>query len=146
MTSDKELRVAVVVAVVFLVIGILCFAAFSKKAPEKPVRIMYKSVAGNVLFDHKTHFSESGYGLSCSDCHHHYEEDETGKFSCGKCHLRSDKDKTGSEVCADCHEPDEVETEGVMKITDALHSQCTGCHLENQAGPEKEECDKCHAK
>jgi len=73
MSSKKEQKTAYFIAVILLAIGIICFSAFPAKAPETPVRIMFKSLAGKVFFDHKTHVSEKGYALSCGDCHHHPE-------------------------------------------------------------------------
>ena len=123
MTSKKELQVAYGLAIIFLVVGILSYAAFPAKAPDRPVRLMFEGVAGKVLFDHKTHTVDSGYGIACSDCHHILEEGETNPEACGACHeLEGDED--------------------VPKRTDAFHSQCIGCHEEGDAGPQ--ECSGCH--
>ena len=124
MTSKKELQIAYTLAIVFLVIGVLCYSAFSStKTPDPPVRLMFKCVAGKVLFTHFVHTDESGYGVSCSDCHHNLEEGETEPESCGSCHEQVSED------------------EDTPKRFDAFHSQCIGCH-ENDAGPT--ECNACH--
>ncbi|MBN1930979.1 MAG: cytochrome c3 family protein [Desulfobacterales bacterium] len=124
MTSKKELQVAYGLAIIFLVVGILSYAAFPAKAPDQPVRLMFEGVAGNVLFDHKTHTVDSGYGIACQDCHHNLEAGETNPESCGACH--------------------EIESgdEDVPKRSDAFHLQCIGCHKEGDAGPQ--ECSGCH--
>ena len=124
MTSKKELVFAFTLTVVFFAVGIISYAAFPEKKPEQPVRLMFKGVAGNVLFDHKTHMSDSGYGIGCSDCHHNLEEGETEPEACGA-----------------CHEP-QSEDEDVPGRKDAFHNQCIGCHNESEAGPE--ECASCH--
>ena len=123
MKSNKELQIAYGLAIILLVVGILSYTAFSAKAPEQPVRLMFKCVAGKILFDHKTHTVESGYGISCSDCHHNLEEGETNPQACGE-----------------CHEP-ESQDEDVLSRADAFHTQCIDCHKE-VAGPE--ECGLCH--
>jgi len=74
-----------------------------------------------VLFDHKVHTSEDGYGYECVDCHHTLEDEGEKPESCGE-----------------CHEPDAEE----MKRSDVLHSQCIDCHDEHGTGPVN--CDDCH--
>ncbi len=122
MTSKKELQLAYSLAIVLLIVGVFCYAALSSTKPEPPNRIMFQCMAGKVLFDHKAHTSESGYGISCMDCHHNLEEGETKPETCGECHL------PGSD-------------EDGPKRGDAFHQQCKGCH-ENDGGPV--ECNACH--
>jgi len=110
--------IAYFIAVVFFVVGIVCYAAFPERVPDEPVRIMFESTAGGVLFSHKVHMSESGYSLDCGVCHH---EDEDDPGDCGQCH---DGDSDIARV-------------------DAFHMQCKGCHEEEDAGPVK--CSQCHA-
>ena len=144
MTSKKDLQLAYGLAIVLFVASVLSYAytAFSAKPPAEPVRIMYKSVAGNVLFSHKVHTSEIGYSVSCYDCHHHPEGDEASLRACGDCHdLPIEKD-TFPESCAECHENDEIEGTEMVKKGDAFHNQCIACHQEVGAGPE--ECSQCH--
>ena len=124
MKSNKELQIAYGLAIILLVVGVLSYSAFSAKTPDQPVRLMFKCVAGKVLFDHKTHTAESGYGISCTDCHHNLEEGETKP-----------------QACRECHEP-ESQDEDMPNKSDAFHSQCIDCHKEAGAGPEK--CASCH--
>jgi hypothetical protein len=142
MTSKKELQLAYGLIIVLFIVGVLSYAAFSVKTPDQPVRLMFKSVAGRVLFDHKTHTDDSGYGISCKDCHHHPEEDETDFRACGDCHSALPEGETFPEACTDCHGLDEIEGTEMMKKADAFHSQCIDCHKDNEAGPE--ECASCH--
>ena len=125
MASKKELQLAYILAIGLFVIGVLCYAAFPAKVPDRPLRIMFQSVGGKVLFDHKTHAAESGYAISCGDCHHTLAEDEY--------------EDAGS--CAECHELDS-DDEDVPKRTDAFHLQCIGCHQDFEAGAQ--ECAECH--
>ena len=59
MTSKKELKLAYALAIILLIVGVLSYAAFSEKVPEEPIRLMFKCVAGKVLFDHKIHAAGS---------------------------------------------------------------------------------------
>ncbi len=129
MFSKRELQLVCAAAVVLLLIGVVSYAAFSAKPPERPIRIVYPVTAGNVLFDHKTHADETGYGLSCGDCHHTLEEDEYDQ----------------AQSCSECHDPTEGDEE-VPKRADALHLQCAGCHEAFEAGPAKKECALCHVR
>jgi hypothetical protein len=116
MTSKSEQALAFVVAAALLVAGIVCYAAFPQKTPEEPVRIMFKTTAGRVLFDHKTHVAD--YGIACDECHHEQQEDT---MSCSG---------------EDCHGPNSDPT-----LADAMHMNCKGCH-EGVGGPV--ECGACH--
>lgn len=126
MAFNKEQRFALVVALILLVVGIVSYSAFSAKLPEQPVRIMFDSIAGKVLFDHKTHTGEADYGISCRDCHHMLEEGDTD-----------------AQLCLECHEVDS-EDQDVPKRSEAFHQQCINCHQEIEAGPR--ECDMCHVR
>lgn len=129
MFTKKELKFAYVLAACLLVVGGVSYAAFTEEEPEQPLRLMFKVVAGNVLFDHDTHTSDFGYALSCGDCHHTLEEDEYDD----------------AQSCSECHDPDEGDEE-VAKRADAFHQQCGDCHEEFDAGPLiiDEDCNKCH--
>jgi len=122
MEVKLERTIAYCLAAILLVVGVICYTAFAKKAPEQPIRIMFKNTGGNVLFDHKEHLSESGYGLACNDCHHDLEEEGARPDACGKCHTPDGDD--------------------APKRSDAFHTQCKDCHS-NSEGPV--ECAACHA-
>ena len=123
MELKKEKFIAYGLTVVLFVIGVVCYAAFPDQKPEDPVRIMFQSTAGKVLFTHQMHTSEDGYGYECVDCHHLFEGGEGEKpEACGECHL--------------------VDSEEEPKRVDAFHQQCIGCHEDNGGGPV--ECSQCH--
>lgn len=124
MVPKKELRVVYGLAIVLLIVGVVSYAAFPAKTPEQPVRMMFQSVAGRVLFSHQMHTAPSGYGLSCRDCHHNLEEGETEP-----------------PACSQCHEP-QSEDPSIPKLSDAFHQQCIGCHQQFGAGPQA--CNSCH--
>jgi len=117
-----ERMIAYCLAAILLVVGVICYAAFAKKAPEQPIRIMLKNTGGNVLFDHKEHMSESGYGLDCVDCHHDLENEGDKPSTCGECHTDDGED--------------------APTRPDAFHKQCQTCHEEG-GGPVN--CAECHA-
>ncbi len=142
MDSNKEMRIAYGLAVVLLIIGVLSYTAFSAKAPEEPIRLMFKTSTGKVLFQHKIHTVPSGYGASCFDCHHHPEDDESAIRSCGDCHGVGDDAGQALETCMECHDSDEIEDYEMVKRSDAFHSQCIDCHKDFEKGPA--ECSGCH--
>jgi hypothetical protein len=113
--------IALVIMGVCIVIGIIGYAAFPIKRPEKPIRIMLMTTAGNVFFDHKAHFTD--YGAECVDCHHDISDNTERPESCGKCHLPQ-------------------ESEEAPKRAVAFHKQCIGCHEDQGMGPT--ECSGCH--
>ena len=125
MTSEQQLKLAYRLAIVLFIVGVLSYAAFSAPTPDRPVRLMFKTSAGKVLFDHQTHTDISGYGFSCGDCHHTLTAEEYAD----------------AQSCSECHE-DETEDAEVPKRSDAFHQQCIGCHQDFGAGPE--DCSSCH--
>ena len=125
MNSNKELKLAYGLAIILLIVGVLSYAAFPSKIPDRPIRIMFKSAAGKVLFDHQTHTAVSGYGISCADCHHNLEVGEVDNV----------------EACSACHEA-ESDDPDFPKRSDAFHRQCIGCHKDFESGPV--ECSACH--
>jgi hypothetical protein len=130
MFSKKELQLVYGLAVIFLIVGVISYAAFSAKPPSRePLRLMFSVAAGNVLFDHKTHTDVTGYGLSCGDCHHTLAEDEYDD----------------AQSCSECHDPDEGDEE-MPKRSDAFHQQCAGCHEDFGKGPVESNCNGCHVR
>ena len=148
MTSKKELQYAYGLAILFFVVGVLSYAAFPKKPPDQPIRRMYTSIAGNVLFDHQTHESESGFGVNCLDCHHHPGDDETSILGCSQCHAPKGGLEVVKETCLTCHDEGDIEDSEPMKRSDAFHKQCRDCHQEFGSGPQhgSEACSSCHVK
>ncbi len=130
MFSKIELKLAYGLAICFMFVGVLCYAAFPAKTPDEPVRLMFEVTAGKVLFDHQTHTSEFGYGLSCRDCHHELEEED---------------DDMDAQLCGECHDPVEGDEE-TPKRADAFHQQCAGCHEGYGAGPLEKDCSACHVR
>jgi Class III cytochrome C family len=146
MTSKKHRLIVFGVAVHLLLIAIVCYAAFPVKAPEKPIRLMYATNAGKVLFDHQTHSSVNGYALDCYDCHHHPPDDKDALTACDKCHPAELKQGTVPDSCLECHDASDIEDAEYPKLSDAFHQQCIQCHVQFGAGPGEgpDNCSKCH--
>ena len=122
MEIKTERAIAYCILAILLVVGVVSYAAFPPKSPEDPVRIMFKSTAGNILFDHREHSSEAGYAYECADCHHMWEDDGEKPQSCSECH--------------------EIDSEDPINRADAFHEQCQGCHEDEGGGPL--DCTECH--
>lgn len=154
MTSEKDLRLVLGTAIVLLVVGVVCYAYTSSTytPPEQPVRIMFEK-GGRLLFTHKTHTSESGYGISCEDCHHAHYEADLEAMACGDCHQAPTGDAPFAQACIDCHEDEDtgisvedIEGTEVMESSAAYHQQCKNCHEEVGSGPgnSEDDCRFCH--
>ncbi|RLB12539.1 MAG: cytochrome C [Deltaproteobacteria bacterium] len=123
MKLKKKDMIAYMILGVCLVVGVICYSAFPLKKPEKPIRIMLMTTAGNVLFDHKAHFTD--YEVDCMDCHHDIGDDSEKPTSCSECHLPEGSDEAPKRVVA-------------------FHKQCIGCHEDQGVGPT--ECSGCHVR
>jgi hypothetical protein len=142
MGSKKDVQLTFGLAIVLLLVGVVCYAAFPQEKPKEPVRIMFKCTAGKVLFTHNVHTADTGYALACQDCHHHPEDDdgEEALQACGTCHHTGEE--AAVESCLDCHETEDIEDTEMQKKSDAFHGQCITCHKDADAGPV--ECSSCH--
>ncbi len=112
------------ISVVFLMSIFFCaalYAAFPKD--DGPDSINMKK---NVTFSHKQHskdYKVEGKAIDCKVCHHKGDE----------------------KKCSGCH--DGTEKGGNLKMKDASHKQCQGCHKkvkDESKAPVK--CDGCHPK
>ncbi len=119
MTSQRDLKAALLLMIIMLITGIVCYASFSPPSPDEPVRLMFQNKGGKVLFTHEGHVMD--YGYDCLDCHHNIDYDET--YNCSDCH-----ESTGDEY--------------MPSRMDAFHIQCIDCH-DSGGGPI--ECSECHA-
>ncbi len=135
MSSKNELKLVYVLAIVCLIVGIFCYN-LPAKSPEIPVRQMFKTVGGNVLFDHQAHSDE--YGKDCADCHHAYNEEKgDAPDSCGSCHHADGKYipafGDNGKFDHDVH-------------SDELGLSCNDCHhnYDEEDGGEPQLCSDCH--
>ena len=161
MTSKTHRMIVYGVAALLFLVAVVCYAAFPVQPPEEPLRLMYQTKAGKVLFDHQTHTTVDGYALDCVDCHHDHPEGEPIQeaVACGLCHPTQAVTMAAPEFCLDCHDEEELAAPEIPKRSDVIHLQCTQCHLEFGSGPlfqnalsdeEKDQpnewidCNKCH--
>ncbi len=146
MTSKKHRLITYGVAVHLLLIAIVCYAAFPVNKPEQPLRLMYHTNAGKVLFDHQAHSSANGIALDCFDCHHHPPDDKEALVACGQCHKADPEKGIIPEECLNCHDASDIEDSEYPKESDAFHQQCIQCHEQYGGGPGEgpENCSKCH--
>jgi len=136
MSLKNELKLVYGLAIVCLVVGVFCYSSLPAKSPEPPVRLMFKTVGGNVLFDHQTH--SDAYGLNCKDCHHAYDDTAAKEpVACGSCHKAD-----GQYVPA-------IGENG--KFDHEAHSMdmglaCNDCHHNyyEEDGGEPQLCSDCH--
>ncbi|MFO8089018.1 MAG: cytochrome c3 family protein [Desulfatiglandaceae bacterium] len=109
-------------AAVLFATAFVCYTAFPKAPPEEPLRIILENTGGAVFFDHKRHMSENHYDITCTECHHMWDEGDTNPPSCTACH--------------------EAQGEDPMKRYDAMHLLCIGCH--EDTGTASVKCAGCH--
>jgi len=144
MTNNKKPKLAYCLTVILLLVGALCYAAFPVESPKDPVRKMFKTSAGKVLFSHKVHRAETGYGVACIDCHHHNEEDEESFKACGECH-KTEEPKTVPENCLECHEAaGEIEEHHSKNPDESDLHACSECHKQVEDGSVPQVCIDCH--
>lgn len=141
MAPKKQLQLAYGLAIVLFVIAVISYAGYSAKTPDPPLRMMYSTNAGKVLFDHQSHLKPQGYALACADCHHHPPGMEEN-WACGDCHGGPEQHGAMAETCNQCHDPADYDLAEILKRSDAFHDQCIGCHRQYGAGPEA--CNACH--
>ena len=147
MDLNKEKFIAYCAVVALFVVGVVCYAAFPDKTPEKPVRVMMDTAANatqkKVLFTHQDHATQKTYGLECIDCHHQWVKAADGSVL----YLRND-DSTGEKpvACRKCHKVEKAEGDNPKqpKLADAIHQRCGGCHDDAGHGPGTQNCTGCH--
>lgn len=128
MDRNKERVLALALLCALLIVGVVCYITFPSKSPDLPVRILMSTggMADKVIFTHDVHAGED-YGLSCLDCHH-----------------TADDEESEMEKCSDCHMDEADEDDDTPALMDAYHDQCIGCH--EDANEELTECAACHVK
>ena len=128
MTPKRELQIAYSLIIVFLFVGAISFAAFPAKTPDEPVRLMYKTVAGKVLFDQQNPFmriqgtASPVPGLSPSIILKNPKKVEDSACSVRRVSSKFlKKVKTFPDSCLDCHEAEDLEDSG-MSQKNPMHS------------------------
>jgi len=121
--SDKTGKTVILAAIIGLAaVGILGYSTPKEKRDE-PLRVLYKSKGGPVVFDHKAHSGPDGYVASCDACHHLRKRvvytTESGAVTFDhEAHSISPEYGLG---CTDCHHEQELEL-------DSRIQECGECH------------------
>lgn len=121
-------KIAVVLLIVSLVVGVLAFyMRDAQEPPDQPVRVFYPSKGGAVVFDHAAHAEwEDG---NCGGCHH--ADGDGSEGSCRACHEEND-----IAVMHAYHE------KGEDFADDDDYQSCMSCH--EAKGRDPKNCRGCH--
>jgi len=144
-----------VVIIVTAAVGILGYSLEDEQRAE-PLRMLYETTAGPVVFDHQLHATSGSYDLECRKCHHlethlSFEADEGPVVFDHQAHGR---EGSGME-CRECHHLTthlsfENDRGGVV-FDHQTHSTsadydlgCDDCHHMKEEGKRVAECGSCH--
>lgn len=129
MGNTRSNQVALLLLVVSLIVGVVAFYHHEAKAPpEEPIRVVYESKGGLVVFDHAEHTARMDD--DCMACHH-YDGDDDEKENCVDCHADND-----IPIMHAYHE------KGEDFLDDDTYQSCMSCHEEN--GQDPKNCRGCH--
>ncbi len=122
MSEQNIKKIPVIIIIICAVLGII---GYSIGGSEEPLRVLFKTSGGPVVFDHNEH---KEYDIECDKCHHELDVDEE-IWNCRACHSKGIEDYQG--IC------DER----------PIHKQCIGancidCHKENDI--DTDDCKACH--
>ena len=164
MKNNLKLIVLVVLAVVS--IGVYCIP---EKQEKVPTRVLLDNLGGKVIFSHKTH--ANNYGFGCGDCHHESSDPIESVLACGTCHgsLPANAElaeiaKTGDgktplgpmpyhdtnlvtdkNACLTCHHLEFVQSDTDIEPEPM---NCNSCHSDTDAVTLKDavhaKCESCH--
>ncbi len=148
MPSKKYLIITLVTSLLLAVsvIGYL----MPQDSDETPMRILFDSNGGQVVFSHIKHIDD--YGEDCVRCHHK-EEGTTTPLPCGSCHAakfdqafaENHSSNFDGEYCAKCHHPAPA---GLRfdhdQHDDPSGGDCQTCHHGPDIEPEPQACSDCH--
>jgi len=129
MGKTRSNQIALLLLLTCLIVGVVAFYYQDAKAPpEEPIRVVYESKGGLVVFDHAAHIARMEN--DCTACHH-YDGDEEDKENCRDCHIDND-----IPVMDAYHEKGEDFRE------DDTYQSCMSCHQER--GKDPKNCRGCH--
>ena len=129
MGKTRSNQIALLLLLTSLLVGVVAFYYHDTMAPpEEPVRVIYESKGGLVVFDHAAHIARMKN--DCTACHH-YDGDEEDKENCRDCHIEND-----IPVMDAYHE------KGEDFLDDDTYQSCMSCHEER--GKDPKNCRGCH--
>ncbi len=120
MSEEMKKKAPVVIIVICAVLGII---GYSMKSSGNPIRVLFKTSGGPVVFDHREHIE---YEIECKDCHHEIDEKED---NCRACHNKGNEDY--KDLCED---------RPIHKL--CIGANCIDCHKENDL--DTDDCKACH--
>ncbi len=166
MKNNLKLIVLVILAVVSIGVYLL-----PEKQEKIPTRVLLDNLGGKVIFSHKTH--ANNYGFGCGDCHHESSDPLESVLACGVCHGSiptnaelAEIAKTGDgktplgsmpyhntelvtdkKACGTCHHLEfALKDWGHDKHTEEFGLDCDACHhSDKEKEPEPMNCDSCHS-
>jgi hypothetical protein len=121
----NKTKIRIFIIALLCVFIIIAFWGYCYEQETEPIRVVFITKGGPVVFEHLEHTSPDGYELECESCHHNYSTEET-------------KNENTSMNCRECHYSKKLKT--VCEDAD-VHKRCIGencmqCHEEN--------CEFCH--
>lgn len=129
MGKTRSNRIALVLLITSLLVGVAAFYHQETQAPpEEPVRVVYESKGGLVVFDHAAHSARMED--DCIACHHE-DGDDDEKENCRDCHIDND-----IPIMHAYHE------KGEDYLDDDTFQSCMSCHEE--WGQDPKNCQGCH--
>ncbi len=112
---------------VIIILGIIAVIGYNINGSGSPIRVLFKTKGGPVIFTHKAHSEE--YVDNCKQCHHSGESgEEPDNWRCRSCHFQ------GSDIDSIC--------EDRPPHKECIGEKCITCHEEN--GMDTDNCGFCH--
>ncbi len=124
MFEQNEKKIPLLLIVIFAVLGIV---GYSLKSTGNPIRVLFKTKGGPVVFDHRTHDSE--YDIKCDACHHEVDSEDSKYPACRECHRKGIEEY--KDICED---------RPIHKL--CIGANCIDCHKKNDM--DTGDCKSCH--
>lgn len=149
---QKKYQLITVVTLVLAVIAVAGYAGYlGGVQPKEPIRILYATKGGNVVFSHIAHFRD--YELTCEKCHHESAERTAEPLPCRNCHSQvfdevfaeQHQNNIPGEFCGRCHHQEPGDTKFAhAEHSDEFSDDCTDCHHNEDIESEPGNCNECH--
>jgi hypothetical protein len=154
MRLKNKSKPVILAALVLVLIAAAGYVRSGQKQPM-PVRILFESKGGKVVFSHLVHHRD--YAVECAKCHHDRPESPVSgtdnALACNSCHPNEfGQDFVDNHMdsfpddsyCVRCHH---VEYDKLIFDHDAhteYASDCSDCHHGEEIEPEPQKCANCH--
>lgn len=112
------------------IFGIIGIIGYTTESSSLPIRVLFKTKGGDVIFQHEAHSSDYQC-CKCQDCHHNIQNLRSrADWKCRTCH------HAGGEYENIC--------EDRMPHPQCVGAQCVQCHT--RVGMDPKDCAFCHRK